>query len=356
MCRKSLSWLIIRSMSLVASVAFITVIVSLVVYSIAWYWLHPDLPEVEHLSPLDFVILFCMFAFSLAMAALIGWKLAQRFIDPIHAMGEAAKAIAKGEFETRIRTSPTNPGDMGEIDDLVDNFNKMAELLERAQNDLRYQNSSIAHELRTPLTILKGRIQGLADGVFASTPEVYTGLLAHVDSLTRIVDDLRTLALFNAGQLELKVEKFDLAPELEKLTTSLLRELAGANVRLQLDLVSIELVADKMRIRQIILALIDNVCRYAAGSTLHISTFKERDAAVISVCDNGPGLPEYEVRQVFERFWRADDSRSRSSGGSGLGLSVVKAIAQSHNGDVSAARNEAGGLTFRIVLPLAGTK
>lgn len=345
--RSSLKTVLARRMTFAAIVAFATMAAATLIYVGGAFLLGYD---DDGFTGTDAFFTLSGFGLSLVASAAIGSALARRLISPLQELGHAADAIARGNF--RVRLAP-HSRDLGELSELVNNFNTMATLLERAQIDLAYQNSAIAHELRTPLTILKGRLLGLVDGVFEPSPELYSGLVGHVDDLIRIVDDLRTLALFGAGRLELKLERFELKAEINALVAGLDTELMHAGMRLALDVEPLSIRADRVRVRQILVALIDNACRYAPRSTLAITTRKVRDMVGIRVADTGPGLPQEEVSRIFERFWRADESRSRVHGGSGLGLSVVKAVTEAHGGTVRVSRGTHSGLVFDILLPIS---
>ena len=216
---------------------------------------------------------------------------------------------------------------------------------------MQYSNSAIAHELRTPLTILRGRMQGLADGVYEPSQEVFRGLIGHIDALTRIVDDLKTLSLMNAGRMELDCSQFDLATEVADVMASAAPTLSDRKIDVKTRFELVILTADRARIRQAVLALIDNVGRYAPGSTLEAVVEAAGDVCLISVSDNGPGMTATECEYAFERFWRADDARTRTTGGSGLGLSVVEAIAEAHGGRAMIERRNGGGTKVTVTIP-----
>jgi two-component system sensor histidine kinase AdeS len=345
--QSSLKTVLARRMTIAALAAFATMAAATAIYVGGTFLIGYD---DDGFTPIDAFFTFGGFGLSLIASAAIGSAMARRLIAPLQDLGNAAEAIARGNFRVRVGT---NSRELGELTELVNNFNTMATLLERAQIDLAYQNSAVAHELRTPLTILKGRLLGLVDGVFEPTPELYGGLVRHVDDLIRIVDDLRALALFSAGRLELKLERFELKAEITALVAALDTELAHAGMHVVLDVEALSIRADRVRVRQILVALIGNACRYAQGSRLTIATRQVRDMVGIRVADTGPGLAEDELELIFEPFWRADESRSRAHGGSGLGLAVVRAVTEAHEGTVRASRGSEGGLTFDILLPIS---
>lgn len=345
--RNSLNGQIIWSTTIVAFVSLSVMFFGFLIYGWVWDWLFPDPSLSDDWAPTDFVVLAINVAIGQAVGAYVGWKLARRLVKPLVAVTQAARTIAEGDFTARA----TGQGTFGEADRLIEDFNQMAEKLQKAEQELQYSNSAIAHELRTPLTILRGRMQGLADGVYEPTQDVFRGLIGHIDALTRIVDDLKTLSLMNAGRMELDCTRFDLAAEVADVMASAAPMLADRKIDVRTSLERVVLIADRARIRQAVLALIDNVGRYAPGSTLEARVESAGDACLISISDNGPGMAALEREYAFERFWRADDARTRKTGGSGLGLSVVEAIAEAHGGRATIARREGGGTKVSVTIP-----
>lgn len=194
-------------------------------------------------------------------------------------------------------------------------------------------------------------MQGLSDGVFDPSQELYSRMIAHVDDLARIVEDLRTLGLFSAGQLELKLGKIDLGEEATAVVEAIKHDLSEAGITIESDLGRAMVIADSARIRQILFAVLENARRYAPHSTVRVETRVTRDRAYIRCSDTGPGLPPGSEALVFERFWRGEQSRGRASGGSGLGLPIVQAIARAHGGDASVVANDGKGTCIEIWLP-----
>lgn len=304
--------------------------------------------DTEKLNAGDFIVFGLIVAIGLVAAAAVGWLMAQSIIRPLKSIAVAAHSIANGDFSVRAKNTEMA---FSEAESLIADFNTMAARLESAEAELRYSSSAIAHELRTPLTILRGRLQGLSDGAYKPSPELYGRLIAHVDDLARIVEDLRTLGLSSVGKLELKLDEIDLALEARAVATSMEQGLASAGITVKCDLGKAVVLADQARIRQAILAVLDNARRYAPGSVVAVETRTTKDRALIRCSDDGPGLPAGTQKRVFERFWRGDDSRARASGGSGLGLPIVKAIANAHGGDAVVTDNGGTGVAIEIWLP-----
>lgn len=347
---KNLNSLIVRAMISLTLLAFAVVYFGLMAYFFFIYdWLYPDFMDDDVLRTGDIVTLGLLLGIGISTASLLGWVLARRIVDPLKSVADAARKVANGDFSAR---ASLRHGNFGEARDLVNDFNQMAERLQRAESELQYSNSAIAHELRTPLTILRGRLQGLLDGVFAPSSESYSRLIGHVDDLSAIVEELRTLALGNAGKLDLQCTRIDLAVEAESVLVSLEDQFRIAGIKTVSALGPAITDADRWRVRQAFVALLENCCRYAPQSTVSVETGVASEHVFFRCSDTGPGLSEENRSRAFERFWRADDSRGRRRGGSGLGLSIVKAIAEAHGGDAKILPLGNAGFGIEILIPI----
>ncbi len=293
------------------------------------------------------LLIFTLIAvlFASAFGALMSRRLGQGLRD----VASAARQVAGGDLSARAQ--PIGGASIEEAQ-LTRDFNAMARALERADRELKDSTAAIAHELRTPLTILSGRLHGIEDGVFDAGGEQIGSLIAQVDNLTRLVEDLRTVSLANSGRLTLSLAAIDLSDEVERVIAALHPDLKVAGLAVVLDLDAAPMIGDAQRLRQALGAVLANAQRYAANSgDLRIETRSTRDAVILRVLDRGPGLSQEAAARAFERFWRGEQSRARHSGGSGLGLSVVRAIAEAHGGTVSLAPRDGGGAVFEMVLP-----
>ncbi|QTQ85824.1 HAMP domain-containing protein (plasmid) [Agrobacterium tumefaciens] len=347
--RTNLNAGLVRAMVLLTLLAFVVVYGGLVAYFFFIYdWLYPEGEYDSAWQIGDTVTLGLLLGIGILTASILGWRLARYVTEPLKSVASAARTIARGDFSARAVLPRRSFGEAGE---LVADFNLMAERLERAETELKYSNSAIAHELRTPLTILRGRLQGLLDGAFQPSPQLYLRLIAHVDDLGGIVEELRTLALSNAGQLDLQYSRLDLASDVAAAADSMEDELSIAGSLVVRRLNPAVTLADKPRLRQAIVALLDNCRRYAPNSTVYIETWQDRNYVYFRCTDTGPGLADDNQNRAFERFWRADDSRNRVSGGSGLGLPIVKAIMQAHGGDAVILPTEGRGFSIELQLP-----
>lgn len=276
---------------------------------------------------------------------------ARRISEPLHRVAATARRVAGGDLSARVVT-PSTGGGAGETHQLIADFNLMAEEMQRSERDMRESVAAIAHELRTPLTVLRGRLQGMSDGVFVPDSKGLAGLILQVDSLAQIVEDLRTLSLAMSGRLLLQPANLDLATEIDAAVDALVPEMAAAGLIIERDLRPARVTADAARLRQVLLVMLDNARRYAvSGGVARVETRRDKGTVVLRVLDRGPGLRPGDEERVFERFWRADESRSRDAGGTGLGLAVVKAIAEAHGGAACAFARPGGGACFEIRLP-----
>jgi two-component system, OmpR family, sensor histidine kinase AdeS len=277
--------------------------------------------------------------------------LANRLVKPIDNVAAAAHLIAQGDLSARAASSGSGTG---ESEQLVVNFNQMATALEGFDREMSESSAAIAHELRTPLTVLRGYVQGAIDGVFPPNDAHMKLLLVHIESLSRVVDDLQTLSLAKNGALSMSVQVMDGAREVGTLLDALEPALNAAGITLTRDLQPAPMTGDPIRIRQAVSALIDNARNYGAtGGVVKVETLTRKRDIIIRVTDRGPGLTHEQIERSFDRFWRGEPSRGKTSGGSGLGLSVVKAIAIAHGGRAVLTNQDGGGLSAEIIVPKA---
>ncbi|MDQ7851036.1 MAG: HAMP domain-containing sensor histidine kinase, partial [Armatimonadota bacterium] len=223
----------------------------------------------------------------------------------------------------------------------------------RAEEARRRLLADIAHELGTPLAVLQANVEGMLDGVVETSPDRLASLHAQIRVLTRLVRDLRDLSLAQQGQLPLDRRVTDLAA-LAREVVELSRPLAeDKGIALTVHAAgALPVVADRDRIAQVLQNLLSNALRYTEGGGVAVAVRRDATEGVVEVSDSGPGIPEEELPYVFERFYRVDRSRARTTGGAGLGLTIVKALVESHGGRVWARSRPGGGSTFGFALPL----
>ncbi len=286
---------------------------------------------------------------SLLAGLALAFLLARMFIRPVASIAEAASMIAEGDLSVRAEMLPGN----NELSNMILNFNQMASSLEGLEQERKATAAAISHELRTPLTILNGRLHALCDGVITPSEQEYRKLLAQTQHLVRLVEDVHTLGLDNADKLTLYCTECDLAELVRDFAPNYLDRAIESGVTLVVNAQAAKVFADRDRINQIISNLVENALRYAkSGKRVELNVYRENDSAILEVRDFGVGLPQGMSERIFDPFYRLDQSRSRATGGSGLGLSVVRSLVEQHQGVVSAYNHPEGGAVFKVILPL----
>ncbi|MCK4314661.1 MAG: HAMP domain-containing protein [Anaerolineae bacterium] len=288
---------------------------------------------------------------ALVVALVLGALLVRPITRPLRQLADASRAVAAGDLSARVSVRSHD-----EVGQLAAAFNQMTADLSRAEEARRQQTADIAHELRTPLTVIQGHLEALADGIFPAEPEHLDPVLEQARLLARLVEDLRTLSLADAGRLALAPVPTDVGVWVAGVVAGFRPVAADREITLELDvadgLPSVRM--DPVRLAQVLGNLLDNGLRHTpAGERVAVSVARQNDTLVVSVIDSGPGVPPEHLRHLFERFWRGDSSRSRRTGGSGLGLAIAQQIVEAHGGRIEAENGPAGGLRVSFSLPVA---
>ncbi len=285
---------------------------------------------------------------STLLAALVTWLLARGLLAPVKRLVEGTHELAAGKFSTRVEV---DSGD--EIGQLARDFNQLAQSLEKNESNRRAFMADISHELRTPLAILRGELEAIQDGVRHVTPEAISSLQSEVVVLTKLVDDLHQLSLSDAGALAYRKQPLDLVNLLEVVAGSFAERYRTHQLQLQLQLpAQASSFGDPDRLMQLFTNLLENSLRYTdAGGEVEVSMALSHDQWQLRIDDSAPGVAAGQRAQLFERFFRAENSRNRASGGSGLGLAICKNIVEAHGGTISAEHSDLGGVQIRLNLP-----
>jgi signal transduction histidine kinase len=282
-------------------------------------------------------------------ATLIGLILTRRVVSPLAEVIAAAEEIAGGRLQTRVKVQAPD-----DLRDLSDSFNKMAESMERSDRERREMLADIAHELRTPLTILRGRLEGIIDGVYPADEKHIGPALEETYLLERLVEDLRLLTLAESRQLPFEKQLLDLN-ELARHVINIFQAQAEENkveLSMQSDAEDVKVLMDPGRTEQVIGNLVNNALRFVpSGGRVWIEVHRENERISICVNDNGPGVAEADLPYIFNRFWRGDRSRSRTSGGAGLGLAIARQLVEAQGGNISAGNLPGGGLQVKCEFP-----
>lgn len=302
--------------------------------------------------PLNAILQLSAAAFvAVLLALLAGTLLARRITTPVEQISQAAGSVNLNQ------PVPTASG-IRELDDLGRAFNSMTESLRQSAQARNAFIADVTHELRTPLTVIKGTIETLEDGALddvAGRGPLLASMQRETERLIRLVNDLLVLTRADAGTLHLELQPLDLA-ELARARCEHLSILA-ARRRVQFALTAPDpapLLGDADRLSQVLDNLLDNALRYSPeNSTVAVEIRASAGECQCAVQDSGPGISQKHIPFIFERFYRADASRNRQSGGAGLGLSIAKALVLAHGGRISAESVDGQGTTIRFSLPTA---
>lgn len=322
---------------------------SFVFYTLMWRFLPSEVSTAETWwpAPAEMAWMAVLLVVCPAAAAWIAARLARGILEPVHQLTDCVRRLAAGELGVRATLADDTAGEIGE---LLRDFNGMAERLQRGEQERATWNAAIAHELRTPVTVLRGRLQGMADGVFSATPALVGGLLQQTESLGRLIDDLRVLSMADGGRLLLQPAPVDLARVLHTMLAVVEPDLTEAGFALNVHLLDGTAICDEARVRQIMLALLDNVRKHATPGPVRVSMAREGSLLHLCVEDSGPGLDPAAVQEIFAPFKRATDTFPRRPAGAGLGLAVVRAIAELHGGSAGWRPGALGGSAFSVTL------
>jgi len=307
---------------------------------------------IRHVLRSLFLILLTGTPIILVVAALGGYVLMARALRPVVTLTERAERVGRDDLGERLPVIPS--GD--ELERLSLALNRMIERLEETVAHNRRFSADASHELRTPLTIIRGELEVLIEN--RALPAIFAEGIGSAreesNRMSHIVESLMTISRLEGGGEQMKMKPVDLvALACETLEhISLLAEEKDINLICNTS-GPVHVTGDAMRLKQIVANLLDNAIKYTANKgSVVMSVTAEADLAVLQVSDTGIGIPSDAIPFVFERFYRADQTRSRESGGIGLGLAIVKSICIAHHGTVSVSSIEGHGTTFRVELPL----
>lgn len=283
-------------------------------------------------------------------ATVVSLAVAARIARPISALAAAARRVAGGHYAERVPAD--EPGELGE---LATTFNEMAGSLETTERRRLQLVGDVAHELRTPLTTLDGYLEGLEDDVIAPSDETWRLLRAETGRLTRLVNDLSELWRAEARQLPMRIEDVDVPNVVAEVAGRFTPTALPRGIRIEVAASPATARADRDRLSQILANYLSNAIRHAPdGSAIAVWARRSDGRVRVGVTDRGTGLTSDQLEAVFERFYRVDPARSRAAGGSGIGLAIVRALADAMGGRVWAESAGPGtGATFLLELPAA---
>lgn len=309
------------------------------------YFLSED--DFQFLNALN-IILIGIGIFSLIFAFVVGSILARRLSRPILKTVSVAKRISDGDYDARIEERSNTK----ELDELVVSINHLADSLGQ-QEDLRKQlTADVAHELRTPLTSVGTHIEAMIEGVWEPTPERLESCHDEILRIGKIIFDLESLAKVESDNLKLDKTQVNLVEIAEKAVGNFAAEINKKNLNVSVLGNCDDIIADGDRISQVVINLLSNAVKYTSdGGTIQVKLSEQDGWVKMSIKDTGIGIPEDELPFIFERFYRADKSRNRMTGGSGIGLAIVKSIVTAHGGSVEVESHLNEGSCFTVTLP-----
>jgi len=290
---------------------------------------------------------------ALAVALVVTWLVAKRLAAPVVEVSEAAQRIADGDYQTRLR----QPGLGPEFDQLTTSFNTMAQRLATTEQTRRRLLADLAHELRTPLASIEATIEAVNDGILPSDQATLATLTEQSQRLHRLVGDLSAVSRAEERQLNLNPVLVPLADVVNDSVTAARPRFDAKGISLTVDRGDPvgEVMADPDRLAEALGALLDNALRHTAeGGTVSVATTRHGNRCRIVVADSGEGFDPDHAAELFERFYRGDSSRTASGAGSGIGLTIAKAIISAHHGELKGHSDGPGsGARFEITLPAA---
>ncbi|MFC1931354.1 sensor histidine kinase [Chloroflexota bacterium] len=320
-------------------------------------YMNPRPPPEEGFPPLNIIyrtigrFLLWGGLIAIAFALLITFFLSRRILAPVKALTITARQLGKGDFSQRVRFK-----DKSEVGELARAFNSMAENLEHDKQLQRNMIADIAHELRTPLSNLKGYLEAVRDGVIKPDADAIRSLDEEASLLSRLVDDLQELSLAESGELRLDFHLKDIGELINQTVTATKTQAVKKGISVSIDLPD-KLSAvniDSHRISEVLRNLLENALAHTTkGGTITVSAREQDKWIEVSVIDIGEGIPAEDLPNIFERFYRVDKSRTRATGGGGLGLTIARRLVEAHGGEIKAHSKPGKGSCFSFTLPVS---
>lgn len=293
-------------------------------------------------------ILVAVGSVSLIGAVIMGVLLANSIVKPISKVVKITQKISEGDFDTRFQEDIRAK----ELHELAHAVNQMAESLEEQETIRKRLTSDVAHELRTPVANISSYMEMMTDGIVAPTPERLQKCYDELQRLSGLIDDLERLRQVENENLVLDKSNVDLRELAQTVMENFELKLREKHLTGQVTGDSAIVPIDRDRMQQVITNLVSNAIKYSNdGDTVRVAIEDTEDSGMIHVEDSGIGMPQEDLKRIFERFYRTDQSRNRKTGGAGIGLTIAKTIVQAHKGTISAESEEGKGSRFTVVLP-----
>ena len=281
-------------------------------------------------------------------STIMGFIISRSITRPINKLMTKAKYISKGEYDKKIEINT----DILEINDLTNSINNLSQSIKEQENIRKRLTGDISHELKTPLTNIQSHLEAMIDGIWEPTEERLLSVKEEAERLSSLVSDMQKLNKYDESSIKLKKDNVNISDIICFVIFQFSNLAKSKNIKIEYEKKNINLYCDKDKITQALVNILSNAIRYSnEGSTIFIEEKLKDNKVIISIEDQGIGISEEDLKYVFERFYRADKSRTRATGGTGIGLTIVKSIVSSHGGEVKLESKLGEGSKFTIILP-----
>ncbi|WP_283715433.1 sensor histidine kinase [Clostridium perfringens] len=281
-------------------------------------------------------------------STIMGFIISRSITRPINKLMTKAKYISKGEYDKKIEINT----DILEINDLINSINNLSQSIKEQENIRKRLTGDISHELKTPLTNIQSHLEAMIDGIWEPTEERLLSVKEEAERLSSLVSDMQKLNKYDESSIKLKKDNVNISDIICFVIFQFSNLAKSKNIKIEYEKKNINLYCDKDKITQALVNILSNAIRYSnEGSTIFIEERLKGNKVIISIEDQGIGISEEDLKYVFERFYRVDKSRTRATGGTGIGLTIVKSIVSSHGGEVKLESKLGEGSKFTIILP-----
>ena len=308
------------------------------------YYMDNDVDFLKEINKVITSIGIVMVLITIFIAILISNNISK----PVEVVSNMSNLIGDGDYDNKIDYD----SNIVEIDVLIKSINNLSAKLEEQENLRKRLTTDISHELRTPLTSIQTHLEAMIDGIWEPDTERLNSVNEEVIRLTNLVNQLQNLAKFDSEKSKLNLAKVNVKNLIMNVVYNNQGKALEKNINIECDLESIDSYLDKDKISQVIVNLLSNAIRYTNnGGKIFISSYKENNNLKIQFKDNGIGIPKENIKYIFERFYRVDESRSKNTGGIGVGLTIVKSIIDLHQGTIEVRSELNKGSEFIVILP-----
>ncbi len=285
---------------------------------------------------------------SIGSVVLIAFIISKSISSSIEKVSSKAKNMSDGKYNDKLKYN----SNIKEVKELIESINKLSYMLNEQELLRKRITTDVAHELRTPLTSIQGHLDCMIDGIWEATPERLSSIREETTRLSNLVGQLRILSKYDSESTMLNKSKVNLNEFIQHLIYNYEGDALSKDIKITYDLEYIYINIDKEQFTQVLTNLLSNAIKYTnTNGKIHIKAYEDFNNVIISIKDNGIGIPKDDIRFIFERFYRVDKSRDKETGGIGIGLAIVKSIVDAHNGSIRVKSEVNHGTEFIITLP-----